>query len=184
MPLLFHPRLQGLAAFLDNFNSRKEDLMFAADAQGIYVAAWTAPWADIASFSCWVRADKRRARETWRELQTAYTVALEVYPALIGATRQAALHSAHLRMGYEYRGKLVNALKDGPVYLYELSRAGWGGRRVTAQILRAKRRNQRTASEVGTNHDTNGDGEYGQDGDELERQPWVQRQLARFGLGN
>lgn len=181
---LFHSHLHNLAPFLQHFISRTADLMFEIDATGIYIAVWTVPMADAAEFSCWVRADKRHSPSVWRELQLGYKAALEVYPTLVGATRQPMFHVEHLKLGYRFAGRLNAVSKDGPLFLYELTREAWQQRHITAKrvrdLKRAKRAGQPPASvpNGSAGVESNGLEEHG----ELERQPWVQRALARLGV--
>lgn len=176
--LLFHTRLHPLGAFLQHFLSRSADLMFEVDGKGIYVAVWTVPLADAAEFSCWVRADRRCAPSSWRELQLGYQAALSVYPALVGVTRQAALHAAHLKMGYVYGGRLNHIVKEGPVYLYELTREAYQQRHITAKRVRDRKREQRQPPASVPNG--NGAIVLEDEHVELERQPWAQRVLSRL----
>lgn len=144
---LFHPRLYKLAPFLDFFCNYQAELMFVADANGLWLCAWTSPYYEGAEFSLWVRPDIRRnirpAHKAWQCLQLAYEAALTKYPVLFGQTRQSALHAEHLKMGYRYAGKLEHAFKETPIWLYELTREDWQNRHKAAADLRHKRREAR-----------------------------------------
>lgn len=177
--LLFHRRLHPLASFLQHFITRVADLMFEIDSTGIYLAVWTVPMADAAEFSCWVRADKRHSPSAWKELKLGYETALGVYPTLVGVTRQAMFHVEHLKLGYRFAGRLNAVSKDGPLYLYELTREAWQQRHITAKRVRDLKREKRAASPpASVPNGNNGFEEH----TELERQPWVQRALARLGV--
>src|SRR5215472_2199734 len=139
----FHPNLHKLAAFLAWFNERRANLLFALDQQGLTLGAWTEALWDGAQFGVWVRPDKRSAPGVWRDLQQAYRMALEVYPVLFGYTRQPKLHAAHLKLGYEYAGKLPQAWGGQPVWIYALTREGWARRAVAAAEVRARKQSLR-----------------------------------------
>lgn len=179
---LFYRDLHPLAAFLQYFLSGKAALMFEIDERGIYIAVWTVPVADGAEFNCWVRSDKRHSPTVWEQLKLGYQIVFAVYPTLVGFTRQARLHVEHLKLGYRYAGRLNHLNKDGPLFIYELTREAWQQRHITAKRVRDLKREKRRGLEAPLDTPQNGAATDGDEHVELERQPWVQRALARLGV--
>lgn len=138
---LFYPTVHKLGPFLHYFETVQ--LMFAVDTQGLTVAAWTESMFDGALFSLYVRPDCRRLQRAWKEVEQAYETAFSVYPALVGQTRQPALHAIHLKMGYQFAGRLNHIFGGGPIFFYELDREHWRGRREAAKLIRGAKRGRR-----------------------------------------
>ncbi len=138
----FHSSLHRLGAFLDYFN-RQAALVFEFDEKGIWFAGWTRPLWDGAECGLWVRPDKRRSRAEWKAVQAAYGLFLDTYPALIGFTKQAELHSVHLKLGYRYAGSIKGMMDGGDIWAYELTREGWKNRVATARSIRLERKAKR-----------------------------------------
>ncbi len=130
-----------LGAFLDYFN-QSAYLVFEVDAGGIWFAAWSQPWCDGAIFSLWIRENRRRQPSARKAMELSYQLALEAYPVLIGYTIQAGLHAIHLKLGYEYGGRVPGLIACQTVYCYYLTREGWARRRTVAREVRMKRKLQ------------------------------------------
>ena len=95
----------------------------------------------FALFGLWVRPDKRIRKANWRQkirtwqgIQMAYDLAFDFYPRLIGLTRQTGLHKVHLRLGYEYAGRLPAMCDGETLYSYSLSRDMWKHRGEKPQL--------------------------------------------------
>lgn len=143
----FHSSAHRLGAFLKLF-AEEAALLFECDKAGIWFAAWTQPLCDGVTFSLWIRKDKRHSPEAWKSLQIAYNVVFDRYPVVIGYTRQPHLHAVHLKLGYEYAGRIPNIADRNTLYIYSMSREQWQNRREAARKIRDEKRAKRSVAEA------------------------------------
>ncbi len=146
--LTFHSSLHRLGAFLHHFR-QDAHLIFDADQKyGLWMAIWTQPFGDGVLFSTWVHPAKRNFRDlkaVWSNLQIAYNVVFDRYPRVVGYTRQASLHAEHLKLGYEFCGRIPDIVDGKSVYIYSMSREQWANRKETAAKIRAAKREKRVS---------------------------------------
>lgn len=120
-------------------------IMFDADDDGIRFAAWCAPFLTGAEFGAWARKSQRGTKAHLAFMNEAYDKALSQYPVLIGLTKQERLHRLHLRMGYEFVGKVPTLFDGAPVLEYFMTRETRDGRRKQQDIHRNGKQSLRGA---------------------------------------
>lgn len=141
----FHSSLGGLGNFILYFRQTAA-LMFEADEQGIWFAASSRPFYDGALWDVWIRSNKRHTRSAIQAIELSYGLALERFPFLLGLTKQPNLHAIHLKLGYEYAGRIKQAIDGADMYAYQLTREGWHGRKIRAIRVRDAKRQTRLAA--------------------------------------
>lgn len=139
----FHSSLHRLGAFLHYFTHQAK-LVFDVDQKhGIWFAVWTEPFGDGVAFSVWVHREKRHSPAAWSNLQIAYNVVFDRYRRVVGYTCQPNLHAEHLKLGYEFCGRVPDIIDAKGVYIYSMSREQWANRKETTAKIRAARRAKR-----------------------------------------
>ena len=142
----FHSSLHRLGAFLRYF-TQQAGLIFDVDKDGIWFAVWTEPLWDGVTFSTWIRKEQRTGasnlKRAWANLQAAYNLVFDRHHRVIGTTLQTALHSEHLKLGYEYCGRVPDICGGKQVYIYSMSREQWQNRKEVAARIRAEKKAKR-----------------------------------------
>lgn len=123
---LFMAPLRQLTPFLAWAATVKVIIDF--DQQGISKAAWVEPMMSGAFFGAWMREDVRGTFGALGFIRKAYKWAFEMYPVLIGITKQPELEKVHLALGYEKMEPKIPHLFDGQdAWVYILERGNFYG---------------------------------------------------------
>lgn len=75
-------------------------LVFDHDAKGIYIMCWMERMLGGAVFALWIRKDRRKSQESYKNYLRALYAALLHFPVVMGITEQKALVEQHCRFGY------------------------------------------------------------------------------------
>jgi hypothetical protein len=143
----FHSSLNRLSVFL-MFFTQQAKLVFDYDQRGIWFAAWVQDLCDGCVFSVWIRSDMRTKPSAWRDLRMAYDTIFQKYKRVVGYTRQPHLHAEHLKLGYEYCGRIPDIIDGNALYIYSMSREQWANRASAAAKVRAEKRAKRPKKEI------------------------------------
>ena len=104
-------------------------LLFKADNDGIYFAAWAHPIMAAGEFGLWIREDKRHSSSTLKLVYEAYDKAFDVYPVLLGVSKQSDLRKIHEHLGYVFNAEVPNVWDGQPAQFYYLTKEAYYGRR-------------------------------------------------------
>lgn len=85
---------------------------FCADEYGIWFLGWFEPVFSGAFASTWVRKDRRGTKRHFLAMVEWLDKGLQLFPVLMGITKQKALLSEHYRLGYTLSG-IIPSLWDG-----------------------------------------------------------------------
>jgi len=126
--------------FLMFFAERTTKLYFVADHNGFWLCAWTTPFiSDVKMLGLWVRADRRRQRDSLVAVESTYAVLLRACPGMVGATKRRDLvspesgrMSAHEKMGYRVLCELP-PIDEEPAWLVGITRE-WFAKRLSRHI--------------------------------------------------
>lgn len=124
---LFAKPLRNLTTLL-NWAANQAQLMIAYDTT-LWAAAWVTPVLSGAEFGAWIRKDKRKSISQVAFIHQCYKKALEVFPVLIGITRQPHLHQLHLSLGYQLVGEIPHLFDGLPAMVYSLTKESYESRR-------------------------------------------------------
>ena len=121
-PQTVGPSLAPLSAFLAHFQPPTV-LLYEADADGLWFAAWLEPAMSGAFLGLWVAPHRRRSRAALTAFESVLTMALGRCPVVFGITRQAKLLDAHTRLGYTILGEFPGLFFGETAWLLSLTRA-------------------------------------------------------------
>ena len=88
------------------------ELYFARDDNGWFAASWITPLMDGATYSLWLREDKRQSREALQFIHMALQTALAKYPVVLFVTRAEGVMRQSQAFGFTVLGE-VPYLFDG-----------------------------------------------------------------------
>ena len=117
---LFHSSLHSITKILW-WASHDVKLAFERDDDGLWAAAWLAPYMSGAECGAWFRKDKRRTVAAYRFIRKFYDAALQHFPVLVGITKQKELHDLHLALGYRYVGEIPSLFDSVPAKIYAMT---------------------------------------------------------------
>ena len=80
--------------------TQPQELYFEADTDGIYLAAWYQPWLNGTIQSMYMREDVRHSPKVAKMWFRLINRVFEVYPVILGVTKQQHILDMHLRLGY------------------------------------------------------------------------------------
>lgn len=91
---------------------RKVMLVYEADADGIWFAAWFEPMLSAGSYGLWIREAKRHNADAMRQVIESLHLGLERFPVLVFATMHDRVVEQGKRFGFQVMG-VVPHLFDG-----------------------------------------------------------------------
>jgi hypothetical protein len=94
-----------LSCFYQLFRPPKT-LLYAEDDKGIWFAVWLERMESAGIFSMWVAKRWRGTLKQYRITKLAYEGSFEMFPVLLGMTKQPDLLDEHKKVGYEVLGKV------------------------------------------------------------------------------
>lgn len=92
-------------------------LWYEADEQGWTAAAWIWPLMSGATYSLWLREDKRKSRESYEFIHETVRTALSTYPVLLYVTRAEAVVRQGKSLGFIPCGELPYLWDGDSAYL-------------------------------------------------------------------
>ena len=92
-------------AFLDYFATRPE-FLYAQDDKGMWLAGWTNKFMDEATFSLWIRKDKRRTKEALTYTLNIFLKLYDKYKVLVCATQNDEKESLYKHIGFTAIGSI------------------------------------------------------------------------------
>jgi hypothetical protein len=145
-----------LSRFFECFASPRE-LFFDTTKGLITFAMWFEPvMTGGALVGLWIAPDRRHHPSTYKLLITLYSKAFEVYPLLMGITKQEELLKPHLKLGYTCNGRLPGIWDGEDAWLLTLTKEDFthgrrsNGRRENRAERAGEQLNGHTRSPVGT----------------------------------
>jgi hypothetical protein len=118
---LFAKPLRNLTAFL-NWTKNTVLIAWNTDDEGPWICAWIEPCLSGAYAGAWVSKKYRGTIQAMVFMNQFYKRSLEMFPVLLGLTKQPELHDLHLALGYEFARKLPGIFDGDDGFLYVMDR--------------------------------------------------------------
>jgi len=123
---LFMPQYGTISRFFEHV--AKLRIVFKVDDKGVWFWASYAPMLSGAQFDMWARPDKRCTKAGVEAMGEALERGFDVWPVLIGLTRQENLLDGHRRMGYTIVGKVPALWAGEDVWVMHITRESFNAR--------------------------------------------------------
>lgn len=104
-----------LRGFLDHFATRNS-FYFCQDVEGIWLAGWTDRFMEQASFSLWIRQDKRHTKDAWNATLMIFEKMYQRHDVLIVSTGQEKKKQLFEHVGFTYAATLPFMMNHLPAH--------------------------------------------------------------------
>ncbi len=98
------------------------NLIFDVDDDGITMAMWFEPMFSGAFVSVWIRPDRRQSPSAFKALIRGYDAGFQLYPILLGITKQKELLATHRKLGYILKCEIPGFFGGKTAYVVQLDR--------------------------------------------------------------
>jgi hypothetical protein len=120
----FSSSLDNLSSFLAWFRPPHR-LLYATDAEGIWLAAWFEPLLSGALMGLWADPRYRGSRQAVQVAGQVFEEAFATYPVLLGLIKQRRHLRAATKVGYEVLGAIPHLCNGDDAWLVVLTRAAF-----------------------------------------------------------